>query len=317
MSPRVDRPGPELTGIVVHWRAPEHLERLRKAWPDDPRFELLVVNNDDHGALPAGPGRVLESVGNAGFAGAVNLGLAATEAPLVLLLNPDATPLRGALESLLEGFERHPEAAGLAPALEFPDGTSQYRWQLRPLPSVADLLGQSLLLPFGGAPLRRPLLGEPVEQPAAAALALRLEALRQVGGLDPDFFPAWFEDVDLAKRLLEAGRHILYWPEARFEHALGSSVPCLGYGPFLWLYYRNLGRYLRKHHGNGSALLSRLLLVPAAILRTLLLPFRRPRRAASRREALRGLATLLAGAITGWRRPRRLARQWSRADPSG
>jgi GT2 family glycosyltransferase len=152
-----------------------------------------------------------------------------------------------------------------------------------------------------------PAAGTAVEQPAAAALALRREAFARIGGFDAGFHPAWFEDVDLARRLRQAGLPILYWPAATFRHRLGSTVAGLGYGPFLYVYYRNLVRYLGKHHGRAWAAAARAALVPGILLRLLLLPLRRPRRAASRREALSGLLAALAGALSGWRRPRRLA----------
>jgi GT2 family glycosyltransferase len=131
--------------------------------------------------------------------------------------------------------------------------------------------------------------------------------------MDERFFPAWFEDVDLARRLGEAGLPIRYWPAARFRHCLGASVPRLGFRSFLWLYYRNLTRYLAKHHGRGWAGAAQLLLPLGMGLRALLLALRKPRRAASRREAARGLAAVAAGAASGWRRPADLAREWAPA----
>jgi GT2 family glycosyltransferase len=298
---------PLLTGIVVHWHNEDLLAELTAAWPRDPRFELLVVDNGSAAPLSLGPARLLRPGRNLGFAGGANAGLAAARAPLVLLLNPDAVPEPGALDSLLAGFSAWPDAAGLAPRLLGPDGASQAAWQLRGLPSAAACLLHTL--PFGGAPRPRqePPAGTPVEQPAAAALALRRAVLEQIGGMDAGFYPAWFEDVDLARRLRDAGAVLRYWPEARFRHRLGSTVPRLGYGPFLWIYYRNLTRYLRKHHGAAWAAAARVAVVAGAAGRLLLLPLRRPQRAASRGEAARGLLGVLIGALSGWRRPRRLA----------
>ena len=298
-------PEPLLTGVVVHWRNEDLLAELAAAWPRDPRFELLVVDNGSSAPLPEGA-RVLRPGRNLGFAGGANAGIAAARGEILLILNPDAVPETGALDRLLEGFAAHPEAAGLAPRLTGPDGEGQFAWQLRRLPSPWDLLMQALPLgeSSGGA---EPAPGAPVEQPAAAALALRRQALAAVGGFDDGFHPAWFEDVDLAKRLQQAGRTLLYWPAARFRHRLGSTVPRLGYGPFLYVYYRNLGRYLAKHHGRAWAAAARAALVLGTALRLVLLPLRRPRRAASRREAFSGLLAVLVGALSGWTRPRRLA----------
>jgi len=341
-STRPPRPAPlpALAGIVVHWRDEARLAELAAAWPrDDPRFELVVVDNSgsappqapeqtspaagappEPGAAPADPTgsplvRLLRPGRNLGFAGGVNAGVAASRAPLLLLLNPDAVPEPGALERLVEGFAAHPEAAGLVPRLAGAGGEPQFAWQLRRIPSAWGCLRQTLPWPVAGASAgaaTEPPPGTAVEQPAAAALALRREALAAAGGLDERFHPAWFEDVDLARRLRQSGALLLYWPQARFRHALGSTVPRLGYGRFLWIYYRNLERYLAKHHGAAWALAARASLVAGLALRLPLVSLRRPRRAASRREAAAGLLLAIAGALSGWRLPRRLAR-----DPSG
>ena len=298
---------PLLTGVVVHWHNEEPLAVLTAAWPRDPRFELLVVDNGSSGPLALGPARLLQPGRNLGFAGGANAGIGEARAPLVLLLNPDAVPEEGVLDRLLEGFAAFPDAAGLAPRLTGPAGEPQFAWQLRRLPSPAELLLHVLPLGgSGGGPRSEPPPGAPVEQPAAAALALRREVIERIGGLDAGFWPAWFEDVDMARRLASGGHVMRYWPAAGFRHGLGSTVPRLGYGPFLWIYYHNLVRYLRKHHGAGWALAARILLVPGILIRLLFLPLRRPSRAASRGEALRGLLLVMGGALSGWRWPRRM-----------
>lgn len=306
---------PVLCGVVVHWNNETELEALAEAWPADPRCELLVVDNS--GKLPAESAaswrkkvRLLNPGGNRGFGGGVNAGVAATQAPWVLILNPDACPRPGAVESLAEACQNERSAAGLVPGLEWPGGKSQCRWQLQPLPSAATLLAQIFFLGGQRGPKKEPPAGTLIEQPAAAALALRREVLEELGGFDEGFFPAWFEDVDLAKRLAERGHFCAYLPQSRFEHAAGSSLPALGYGPFLFVYYRNLVRYLGKHHGQVAALLARLLLPVSMLLRILLLPLRRPNRAKSRSEAATGLAAVARGAITGFQRPRRLAERF-------
>jgi GT2 family glycosyltransferase len=149
--------------------------------------------------------------------------------------------------------------------------------------------------------------GEVIEQPAAAALALRREVFAEVGGFDPRFHPAWFEDVDLAVRLAAAGHRILYHPSAVFRHRQGDSVGQLGYGRFLWTYQRNLTRYVDKHHAGWAPLAVRLLLPVGLAARACLLPLRRPLRARDRPAALRGLIAALAGALSGWRLPRHWA----------
>jgi GT2 family glycosyltransferase len=292
-------PEPLLTGVVVHWRNEDLLAELVAAWPRDPRFELLVVDNGSSAPLPASV-QVLRPNRNLGFAGGANAGVAAARGGIVLILNPDAVPEEGALDRLLEGFAAWPDAAGLAPRLLGPAGEPQTAWQLRKLPSPWELVMQALPFPDLSGIKPEPPVGAAVEQPAAAALAFRREALEAVGGFDEDFYPAWFEDVDLARRFQQAGMVLRYWPAARFRHHLGSTVPRLGYGPFLFIYHRNLTRYLAKHHGRAWVLAARAALIPGVAVRLLALPFRRPRRAVTRREALAGLLDLLSGALSNW-----------------
>jgi len=295
-----DGRSPLLSAVVVHWRDEESLRRLLDAWPDDPTFELLVVDNGSTLVSLPPPARLVRPGRNLGFAGGANRGAREARSELVLLLNPDARPEPGALEALVAGARRYPEAAGLAPRLVGEDGEPQARWQLRPLPAPWQLVLHALFVDFvRGA---EPAAGAAVAQPAAAALLLRARVWRDHGGLDESFHPAWFEDVDLARRLADGGEWIVYWPAAVFRHARGGSLPALGYGAFLAAYYANLVRYLDKHHGPAWALLARAAIVAGMTLRLAALPLRRPRRARSRREAARGLTRALWAGVRGGRR---------------
>lgn len=299
-----DDPATELCGLLVHWHDETGAARVIEDWGEDSRFQLLIIDNGSSQELAPKDSHILLQPGrNLGFAGAINMGLRHTQAPLILILNTDCRPHPGALEQILDGFARHPEAAALVPQLFGRDGQSQHRWQLRPLPSLAQLMLQAMMVPIWSGPRDAPPAGSPIEQPAAAALAIRREVLLAVGGFDERFHPAWFEDVDLATRLKDAGELLLYWPASQFEHGLGQSVDSLGYARFLWLHYRNLYRFLLKHHGRFWAETSRLGIVAASLIRLILLPLRKPVRAPSRRRAAKGLLSLAKGAVSRWRWP--------------
>ena len=292
--------GADLCGIAVNWHLDEKIEELIQRWPDDPRFELIVVDNSstlesrERGPRIVSPGR------NIGFGGAINLGCRETDARIVLILNPDAIPRPHALDALLEGFERWPSAIGIAPRMVGADDQLQTRWQIRPLPSPWTLLLHCLFIPAGQGDDIEPADGTVVEQPAAAALALRRVELLALGGFDETFYPAWFEDVDLAARIRNQGAGIRYFSKSEFDHGLGASVAILGYPRFVTIYYQNLCRYLNKHHGSYWTILARSLICLSVPARVLLLPVRKPRRASSKREAARGLLALLRGALNGW-----------------
>ena len=307
---------PELSTIVVAWRAADDVAELVAGWPRDRRFELVVVDQDGDllsflqgvggAAGSGGPPenvRLLSPGRNLGFAGGSNLGARAARSDLLLFLNPDARPEEDSLAAVIDAFASWPHAAGVVPRLVGFDGAPQAGWQLRRLPTPQSLLAHALFWNPGAGPAVEPTAGTPIEQPAAAALALRRSIFEEVDGFDESFFPAWFEDVDLARRLADRGADLLYLPTALFRHRQGSSVGALGYGAFLTSYDRNLCRYLDKHHGHAWSLAFRALAGPAALARLLLLPLRRPARSATRRQAARALVEVARGSLSGWTRP--------------
>ncbi len=313
-----------LVGLVVHWGAPEALARLLEHWPaGDPQRPLVVVDNDPSPATASlarerPDVRWITPERNLGFGGGLDRAFEEAlrrvpEPGGVLVLNPDVLPEPDALDQIEEGLRTHPEAAGIAPRLIGDDGVEQCAWQLRPLPRLRHLLVQCLYRPGVHGPEEPPSPGTPVEQPAAAALALHVETMKRLGGFDTRFFPAWFEDVDFARRVQEAGLEFRYWPQALFRHSQGSSVPALGYGTFLWVYFRNLDRYVALHHGGLAQGLARAVLGLSSTARLLLVPAHRPRRARSRLDAASAFATVALGVLTGFRAPAALAQRF--ADP--
>jgi GT2 family glycosyltransferase len=292
---------PELAGVVIAWRAAADVEALVAAWPRDARFELVVVDQSaelDPTALA--PARIVRPERNLGFAGGANFGAREATADLLLFLNPDAIPEAGALAALVDGFARDGDAAGLVPRLVGFDGTPQFAWQLRRLPTPLSLLAHAFFVAPESSFAAEPPAGTAIEQPAAAALALRRAPFAAIGGFDERFFPAWWEDVDLARRLRDSGARLVYFPTAVVRHRLGSSVSEIGYAGFLESYDRNLLRYLEKHHGRLWGALFRLFAFGGALARAAALPIRKPRRAASRAEALAALLQVALGALTRW-----------------
>jgi GT2 family glycosyltransferase len=106
-----------------------------------------------------------------------------------------------------------------------------------------------------------------VEQPSAACLMVRRAALASLGGFDEIFWPAWFEDVDLCKRIRAAGGRIVFEPVASFLHQGASSLRALAPEEFLRAYHTNLIRYFEKHHGRARAAAVRRLVRAGLYLR--------------------------------------------------
>lgn len=329
-------PAASITAILVSWRdtgdtlaAVESLARARKAAGSGGAAVSLVLVDNDGGAIGRDELRarwpdatLLVNAENRGFGPAVNQAAAAAQGDILLLVNPDARAEGDAFTEIARAFAARPDAVAVAPRLVddapstgrlAPPGTEdQFTFQLRRLPRLGDDARELLLfdhLAPNSRARRRfryadrdPEAPADVEQPAAAVLAIRAAAFRDVGGFDEGFAPAWFEDVDLCARLLERGA-IVYWPAARFRHAGGRSAEALGYARFLPLYYRNAIRYRLKRYSAPARAGYRALLAAGMLLRLAALPLRRsPRpRGESARAYLRTLG-IAVGLANGGRR---------------
>lgn len=261
---------------------------VREAWPD-----AVVIANAD----------------NRGFGPAVNQAAQAASGQVLLLLNPDTRVDGDPFTPLVEAFGASDVVAAAPRLVETGeiDDVEQEVFQLRHLPTLGAALRELWLIDRIW-PDNRWLRHDryldrdrtstfEVEQPAAAALAVRRAAFAAVGGMDESFRPAWYEDVDLCARLGRLGR-LVYWPTSVLRHAGGVSARRLGYDRFLPIIYRNACRYWRKHHGLPGALAYRCMLATGMLLRLLTLPLRR-RVSRPRVEAARAYLRTLAVALGG------------------
>jgi GT2 family glycosyltransferase len=191
---------------------------------------------------------------NRGFAAAVNQGVKATSAPLVLLLNPDAR-LETGIEPLIARFD-DPTTGAAGGLLLGEDGEPQTGFMVRNLPTAAalslEVLGINRIWP--GNPVnwhyrclqKHPMISALADQPAGAFLMFRREAWLRVGGFDENFWPVWFEDVDFCARLKGAGYRIWYEPAARAMHAGGHSVREIPFELKEKYWYGSLLKYAAK-----------------------------------------------------------------------
>lgn len=62
-----------------------------------------------------------------------------------------------------------------------------------------------------------------VDYCSAAFLMVRTEDARHLGGFDPKFAPAYFEDTDFCLRMLKSGKRIVYDPSVAVEHMESGS----------------------------------------------------------------------------------------------
>jgi N-acetylglucosaminyl-diphospho-decaprenol L-rhamnosyltransferase len=309
----------EVSILIVTWNSERWIERCLRAIPaacEGLAFEIIVYDNasDDSTLARLSVGidgiEVIRSTSNDGFAAGMNRALTQSAGRFVFLLNPDCELAPRALTLLASFLERNPNAAAAAPLLDDDGGDSQREFQLRRLPTLGTFASEILLLdklfPSNATTARyryRDLdLTHPIriEQPAAAALLLRREVFDEVGPLDEQFAPAWFEDVDYCHRLAAAGKEIYVVPAATARHYGGASLEHVGFGRFIDLWYGNMWLYARKWFRKGDAEALRWVVIVGMLLRCVaaFVGFAHPE--VGRWPALRAYSTVLKKAFKRW-----------------
>jgi GT2 family glycosyltransferase len=70
-----------------------------------------------------------------------------------------------------------------------------------------------------------------VDYVTGAGFAIRRELIEQLGGFDEEYYPAYYEEVDLCMRTRKSGKRVVYVPSAVMTHhesvSLGSDSPAL------------------------------------------------------------------------------------------
>jgi N-acetylglucosaminyl-diphospho-decaprenol L-rhamnosyltransferase len=255
---------PDLSIVIVTWNSERFIERCLRSLPaacEGISYEVVVYDNSSSDqtvnvaeTLLSGP--IIKSAQNLGFAGGVNRAVTSAHGEFHVLLNPDCELAPRSLTLLIDFLRTHPEVAAVSPLLEDDGGNSQREFQLRRFPTLmtfaAELLAINKIMPnnpitasyrYHDLDLSRPQL---VDQPAGAALVIRRSVFDEIGPLDEQFFPAWFEDVDYCRRLAAAGKEIWVVPQAQARHFGGASLEHIMFGQFIDLWYANMWRYARK-----------------------------------------------------------------------
>jgi len=224
--------------VVDNGSRDDSVARIRKEFPD-----LLLV----------------ESAENVGYAGGANIGIAATRAPIVAVLNNDLTFAFGTARPLVEKLETTPRIGATGPLIRNLDG-SVYP-SARCIPSVFVAVGHGLLgLWWQSNPFTRryrqldidPNVGREVDWLSGSAIWLRREALDAIGGWDERYF-MYMEDVDLCWRLRRAGWHIVYEPAAEIVHVQGATTAKHPYR-MLVEHHRSAWRFARRRFTGARAM---------------------------------------------------------------
>lgn len=256
---RAGRPGVHV--LVVAYGPPTTLDAALAGVDGLP---VTVVDNSSlpqtrdvaerHGAT------YIDAGDNLGFAGGVNLGLAAIAAggedPDVLLLNPDATITAAGVSTLQDALRARPWTACVAPRQEVPgrDEPERVTWPF-PSPAGAWLVASGL----GGLDRRHGFV-------IGSVLLLNRDALRDLGGFDERFF-LYAEETDWQKRAVDRGWSVRYVPQVTGTHiGAGTSTD---EGLRSQQFHTSQLTYIRKHFGAGGEAAFRAAVVAGAAVRVL------------------------------------------------
>ncbi|HET6587342.1 MAG TPA: glycosyltransferase family 2 protein [Oleiagrimonas sp.] len=226
--------------IVAADSGPSLADCVRRALACTVVGEVLVLDNASTDGMPETVERehaddprvqVLRNGANLGFGAAMNRGAALARGEHLLLLNPDCLLAVGDVEKLLETLliESHAGLVGavICDADGTPDPASRRRDPLlrRSLNTLTGRASREVDEPHcEGIPVPGPM-PDGVEEEEAVSGALMLmprQVFDKLGGFDEGYF-LHCEDLDLCRRVRDAGYRVLLDGRVRVLHAKGGS----------------------------------------------------------------------------------------------
>lgn len=200
------------------------LRSLGQFGPAGIAYETIVVLNeagemDEERLRTSFSGiRVTACSVNLGLAGAVNRARVFARGEYILLLHDDAEVLPAWMEALVLAAETHPEAGAIGSMVLSFDGLLQNAGNLlwRDATPTTRWWG-ALPAPSSFAEVRA------VHYCGTSSLLVRASAWDAIGGMDEQFYPAYYVDTDLCMSLRQAGYAVLCQPASRIHHHRAAS----------------------------------------------------------------------------------------------
>ncbi|HEX7113478.1 MAG TPA: glycosyltransferase family 2 protein [Mizugakiibacter sp.] len=238
------------------------LECAARALASDAVAEFVLVDNASGDGMPealerahAGDARVrvLRNSANLGFGPAVNRGAVLASGEALLVLNPDCMLERDTVARLLAVLDAQPDA-GLVGAVVCdadgrPDPASRRRDPLlrRALMTLTGLAAREAAdARYAGVNVPGPMPAgvEREEAVSGALMLLPRRVFDALGGFDERYF-LHCEDLDLCRRVRDAGHAVLLAGDVRVLHGKGGSSrhrPAF----VAWHKHRGMWRWFRK-----------------------------------------------------------------------
>jgi GT2 family glycosyltransferase len=175
--------------------------------------------------------KLIKNSENLGFTKGCNQGIKESDGDYIMLLNPDTQIQEDALLKLFDYLKSNENYGAIAPQLITRNKTVQY--SCRTFPYYRDLFFEISRLStifsmnkfFARWKMRYFNHEEitEVEQPMAAALMIKSDVLKKMNYLDERFF-MFFNDIDTCKQIYNLGYKIIFYPDAKIHHKIGTSI---------------------------------------------------------------------------------------------
>ena len=162
--------------------------------------------------------RVVRNDVNQGFLRTSNRGVAAARGEHILLLNNDTEVQEGWLRALLDALESRDDVGAVGAKLLLPGGRVQEAGGIVWRDGGARHVGRDQHPDEAALNYLRE-----VDYCSGACLLVRGDVLRELGGFDERYAPAYYEDADLCFELRARGLRVLYQPRAVVVHHEGTS----------------------------------------------------------------------------------------------